>query len=184
MSNIFDSCTLWVFLAALTVGAAAATSASAQSIDSYELSRDVQVMPELRPTVERMLSSSATFRAQYRRIADAQALVVGVVLDPTLHAGRLKSQTTVRRYNSGLIVALVAVAPGPRGEEWIAHEFEHILEQLDGWDLPSLAHVQGGRVWSSGAGMFETIRAVSAGRTVFGEVHHDSLLASGGFAQE
>ena len=181
MSSIFGSCSVWVFLAALTAGAA---PASAQSIDSHELSFDIQVMPEIRPTVARMLSSSATFRAQYQRIADADGIVVGVLLDPTLHVERLKSQTTFRRYGSGLMVAIVTVAPGPRSEEWIAHEFEHILEQLDGWDLPSLAQGHTGRVWSSGDGMFETIRAVSAGRAVFGEIHHEPLLTSSGLAQE
>ena len=52
--------------------------------------------------------------------------------------------------------------------ELIAHEFEHVLEQLDGVDLQALAHTGDARQLADGA--FETARAVTAGQRVAGEV--------------
>jgi hypothetical protein len=168
---------------ALAASAIDVVSAAAQSIEPCALSRDIQVVPEIRPLVEHMFTSSATFHAQYCRIAEAPNLVVGVLLDPTLPAEHLRSRTAVRRYDSGLMVAEVAVCPGTRTEEWIAHEFEHILEQLEGVNLPKLATVNASSVWYSGSAMFETSRAVAAGRTVYEELQH-VRTAAGSLAGE
>jgi len=48
--------------------------------------------------------------------------------------------------------------------ELIAHEIEHIVEQLDGVDLE--AQAGNGAVWSSGHRTFETRRAIEVGRRV------------------
>jgi hypothetical protein len=184
MSKVLRSYPVWIFVCALTTNAIGVSSAAAQSMEPCELSREIQFVPEIRPLVERMLASSATFRGQYCRAADAPGLMVGVVLDPSLPVEIVRSRTTIRRYQSGLIVAIVAIAPGRRQEEWIAHEFEHILEQLEGVDLPALAVAQAGRVWSTGTGMFETARAVEAGRTVLSELHRSPPPASASHASE
>ena len=52
----------------------------------------------------------------------------------------------------------------------IAHEFEHIVEQLDGLDLPRLARLAPGTVWATGDQTFETQRAIAMGRLVAREV--------------
>ena len=53
----------------------------------------------------------------------------------------------------------------------IAHEFEHILEQLDGVDLPLMASRAGSGVHRvAGSEHFETDRAIAAGRRVLEEV--------------
>ena len=52
--------------------------------------------------------------------------------------------------------------------ELIAHEFEHVLEQLDCVDLRALAHTGDSRQLADGA--FETARAIIAGQQVAGEV--------------
>ena len=52
---------------------------------------------------------------------------------------------------------------------WIAHEFEHLIEQLEGVDLRDLAHRRQG-VWHSGDEMFETERAIRAGVQVMHEM--------------
>ena len=62
---------------------------------------------------------------------------------------------------------------GPSGDPvmLIAHEFEHILEQLDGVDLRSMAtRVATGVHLVPGSGHFETDRAIAAGRQVADEV--------------
>ncbi len=75
---------------------------------------------------------------------------------------------------------MVEVAPVADQAGWIAHEFEHILEQLDGQDLPVLARRQARGVWRSVDGMIETTRATDAGRRVLAELRvielHDNFV--------
>jgi hypothetical protein len=130
----------------------------------------VQFAPELRSEVEDVLQRSATFRAQYRRIAAARWLAVGVTVDVRLCETSYRARTTFRRYQSGLTVAAVALGPGSHHGEWIAHEFEHILEQLDGRNLPQLANRHAKDVWYSGSDLIETERAIRAGRAVRDEM--------------
>ena len=54
--------------------------------------------------------------------------------------------------------------------ELIAHEFEHIIEQLDGLDLSRLARLAPATAWTTGRVMFETQRATQMGRVVAAEV--------------
>lgn len=130
----------------------------------------IQFAPGLRSEVDRLLQRSSTFREQYRRIAEAPSLIVGVRTDVRLCETSYRARTTFRRYHSGLIVANVTIAPGAHPGEWIAHEFEHILELLDGRDLTQLASSHAKDVWFSGTDIIETDRAIRAGRTVRDEV--------------
>src|SRR6185369_15358626 len=127
-----------------------------------ELARatSIQFAPELRAEVDDLLRRSPTFRAQYQRIADAGSVVVGVNVDVSLCETSYRARTTFRRYQSGVILATVAIGPGSHRGEGIAHEFEHILEQLDGRDLPKLANNHSNGVWYSGSDVIETDRAI------------------------
>ena len=133
-------------------------------------STSIQFAPELKAQADRMLQRSATFREQYRRIAETPLVVVGVRTDIRLCETSDKARTTFRRYQTGLMVAAVAISPGAHQEEWIAHEFEHILEQLDGQNLPQLARSHAKDVWFSGSDVIETGRAIRAGRAVRSEM--------------
>ena len=64
--------------------------------------------------------------------------------------------------------AQVYLKPSLDAPEFIAHELEHILEQLDGVDLQ--AQAGNGVVWKAGDGAFETRRAIEAGRRVAREI--------------
>jgi hypothetical protein len=132
----------------------------------------IQVAKELRAEFGDLLQRSPTFRAQYQRIAAAgdQAVIVGVHVDVRLCETSFRARTTFRRYRTGLMVADVAIGPGGQPGEWIAHEFEHILEQLDGRNLPQLANSHANDVWFSGSDVIETDRAIRAGRTVRDEL--------------
>jgi hypothetical protein len=140
--------------------------------------RSIQFAPELRPDVDRMLQQSATFREQYRRIAEAESLIVGVRTDVRLCETGFRARTKFNRYRSGLIVADVIIAPGAHPGEWIAHEFEHILELLGGRKLAQLASSRASDVWFSGTDVIETDRAIRAGRTVRDELE-ESEKATG-----
>ncbi len=64
--------------------------------------------------------------------------------------------------------AQVYLRPDLGVTEFIAHELEHIVEQLDGVDLK--AQAGNGEVWRTGDGAFETRRAIDSGRRVAREM--------------
>jgi hypothetical protein len=119
--------------------------------------------------VDAMLRSSPTFRAQCARIARAPHLRVSIhpsVLPPSQSAA-----THVTRQPGGRLAAEVEIGPLGDPVQLIAHEFEHILEQLDGVDLPALSDRPGTGVRSDPrSGSFETERAIAVGRRVAREV--------------
>ena len=115
-----------------------------------------------------MLSLSAIFRAQCRRIAESQAVRVLIRIDPALRERTFRARTTFARTAAGSLVARVDISLRDP-IEWIAHELEHVVEQLDGLRLPALADEFRG-VWRSTGNMFETTRAIEAGRAVVAEV--------------
>jgi hypothetical protein len=167
---IIRPCVIGLALLALVVNNGFAQSEPANQRQIVSASTSIQFAPELRSEVDRMLHRSATFRDQYRRIAEARPLSVGVRLDVRLCQTSYRARTTFRRYQSGLIVADVAIAPGSQPGEWIAHEFEHILELLDGRNLPQLASSHATDVWYSGSDVIETDRAIRTGHTVRDEM--------------
>ena len=50
--------------------------------------------------------------------------------------------------------------------ELVGHEFEHLIEQIEGLDLKRLARVKGSGVHEGEGRVFETDRAQAAGRVV------------------
>jgi hypothetical protein len=124
--------------------------------------------PSARPLVERMWQASPTFRRQCRRLAEALATVT-IRLDFPQLKGRSNAETVITR--GPRIRAHVRLrAADPHATQYLAHELEHILEQIDGVDLPGA--VAGG---VSGASrldnaIYETARAVAVGRRVANEV--------------
>ena len=129
----------------------------------------LQVAPDLLPRMQVMLERSPTFRAQCRRIAEAPHLYVRVRLDMAISGRTYRAVTKICRQPSGAIVAAIDIAPFGDPAEWLAHEFEHLIEQLDGVDLRELERRRQG-AWRSGHQMFETERAVRVGRLVFHEM--------------
>ncbi len=153
---------------------------AARNLVVLEWPRTVRADVALGPELDDMRARSATFRAQCGRLDTADRLVVLLRLNPALPQGFFRARTTLHRYTSGLLVAVVEVAPGADQAGWIAHEFEHILEQIDGQDLPVLARRQARGVWRSVDGMIETTRATDAGRRVLSELRavelHDNFV--------
>ena len=112
---------------------------------SITLPQNLRVPPMYQPYVESMLRWSPTFRRQCLRLAQAPWLTV--VLEPLPAIGSLDDQV-----------------------ELIAHELEHVIEQLDGVDLRARATLPETGVRSLKDAGFETVRAVRAGRAASEEV--------------
>src|SRR5262245_5912899 len=113
-----------------------------------------------------LLRLSDTFRTQCERIAAETRVRVTLAITGTIPGGG-RAQTTFRRYRSGLLFADVEVPFGENYRELLAHEFEHVIEQLDGVDLRREAAE--GRAWEIAAGTFETRRAYLVGMRVLRE---------------
>lgn len=132
----------------------------------------------LAPDMLGLLHRSGTFRAQCQRLAAAPRVRVTLAVVNTLDSGR--AQTTMRRYRSGALEAEVDVRFGENYRELLAHEFEHVIEQIDGVDLRQ--EVAAGRAWVVPGGAFETRRAFLAGLQVRREAGTrliDPLVAAG-----
>jgi hypothetical protein len=118
--------------------------------------------------VANLLDASPTFLRQYERIAGAPMVSVSVRMLPRGEESCCRARTSIRRYQSGAILAWVEI-PAPRSKEAYAellgHEFEHILEQIDLIDLD--AQVDAGAGASRLAERtYETGRAQRAGLAV------------------
>jgi len=113
----------------------------------------------------RVYRSSATFRAQCDRIGAAGTLSVNVLLDSSIPSS-YQAFTMIGRRGHAL-QADVHVPPAAAGiGELVGHEFEHILEQLEGLNLRMLARVRGSGVRESSLDVYETTRAQRVGRLI------------------
>ena len=145
-------------------GEADAVAASTTIPSNIRLSANYQSIAQA------MLRRSATFRRQCSRIGRYDWVTVTV--GPEFSSRPLGGATTIiRRDPHGGLDAAVRLTGQGDLVELIAHEFEHILEQLDDVDLAAMAGRTGTGVRAlSDGGHFETDRAISAGRIVAREV--------------
>jgi hypothetical protein len=123
------------------------------------------------PLVESMLRDSPTFRRQCVRIAGETALTVHLSIGLRSRS-YLRATTRVSRDAIGRLVAFVEIGSLREAEELVAHEFEHIIEQLDGVDLAARAGLAHSGVTALGPGraIFETQRATRMGLKVAAEL--------------
>ncbi|MGH9310119.1 MAG: hypothetical protein ACRD1U_12135 [Vicinamibacterales bacterium] len=122
--------------------------------------------PMYRRTIESMLERSPGFRRQSQRIALAEHLTVRLEnLFPSGQRGS-RARTRIARTPDGRLEAIVQLSPLDNLPELIAHELEHIIEQLDGVDLGVQASLPGTGVRTCDDGSFETIRAARVGTMV------------------
>jgi hypothetical protein len=135
------------------------------AFDITEPANNLTVTPVYQTLIDRMLARSPTFRRQWARLAAARHLSVLIRSEgpPSDRAGAL----TQIQQRGGRMDAVVQVGLSRRSAELIAHELEHVIEQLDGIDLhvKSLLPASGvRRVWDLGA--YETTRAIATGLRV------------------
>jgi Tol biopolymer transport system component len=129
----------------------------------------------LTPTLEKMRRSSPIFRRQCRRLAGASHLRVNLLLEELSRRPSHRARAAME-YRSGLLVSVtIHLTSFDEPVELIAHEIEHVIEQLDGVDLA--AHARSGTVWKREDGAFETRRAIEVGRRVSREVNLSAATA-------
>lgn len=158
-----------ILVCVIGVCAVASPASAATRLVPLDYPRSLKVEANLRTTIEQMRASSETFRAQCARLDSEDRVVVLLRLDPSLSKVRFRARSTIKRYSSGLLVATVSVAPASDQAEWIAHEFEHVLEMLDGGYPAADVRQQRHGYTTSADGMIESARAIAAGRAVLHE---------------
>jgi hypothetical protein len=129
------------------------------------LPSNLHVAPMYRGMVESMADRSPTFQGQLRRIGAAHGVTVH--LEIVQHIIGARASTRMVRQIDGL-TARIEVDRFDNVVELIAHEIEHVIEQIDGVDLAENA----AGIYSVAAGgmIFETERAKRVGLTVAQEV--------------
>jgi hypothetical protein len=126
----------------------------------------------LEPLVSTLLAKSPTFRRQWAVISASRLVRVTVRSRPGMEDfGSTRAKTQVSRSAHGAIRATIEVPGATDLTELLPHEFEHVIEQLDGLDLPALAQRHEGGVVEVRRGVFETARARAAGLQVHREVY-------------
>ena len=137
-----------------------------------EMPPNVVVSAMYRPLVESMLRQSRTFRRQCMRIAAEPLLTVHLSITGPSPGYDVRAKTRMTRDEGGRLSAAIQITPLRDVQELIAHEFEHIIEQLDGVDLPARAAQRHTGVTSIGHrnAIFETMRAKRAGLKVVSEL--------------
>lgn len=131
---------------------------------------NVRVPGVYRGLIDRMWLRSPTFRRQCARIAQAGQLVVTIEEHPSTPATSHRARTEIEPRRGGLRTASVSLNPALRDQlvELIAHEFEHIVEWLDGVDYDGMSGESG--VSHGAQGAVETVRAITIGKLVAQEV--------------
>jgi hypothetical protein len=125
-----------------------------------------------RPLLESMLRDSPTFRRQCVRIAADRGLTVRLSIGSAPMGSDVRAITRMSRTEMGHLTAVVDIGFRENAQELIAHEFEHIIEQLDGVDLASRAARANTGVTTIGhaTDKFETTRARRTGLKVAAEL--------------
>jgi hypothetical protein len=131
-----------------------------------DVTQTISLPGTYRPLVAMMLTRSATFRRQCARLAAAPYLSI-IIRAEAPNGTQAPALTRIRREADGRLTATMQLAPSSRTPELIAHEFEHIIEQLDGVDLAIMSRLRSTGVKRvSEVDAFETRRAIVTGLRV------------------
>jgi hypothetical protein len=138
-------------------------------------SANIHVDPLLQPLVATLLERSPTLRRQWQAIGASRSIRVSLISTPLLReTPSARARTEFSRYALGAIRAVVVLPAVVDLTELLPHELEHVLEQIEGLDLPALAKRGESGVHEIGRGVYETERARKAGFGAVREVYGDT----------
>ena len=170
MRHSFSIVSVALILLLASAHAGAKTEEAKKCSTGQVLPANLFVPRDLIPVLERIYTRSSTFKAQCERIAGTPNLRVSVRIDITMRTF-CRAYSLINR-RQGILRADVHLPPvGIMFAELVGHEFEHVLEQVEGLNLRALARVKHSGVYEVEHELYETERAQLAGRLVSGEVH-------------
>lgn len=158
-------------LALVCILSAATGDADREQRPLPSIPKNIRVDPALVSIVDSMLLHSRTFREQCARLREVTRLRIRLSLDlhETIRNGS-RADSVMRRFEYGFIDVTVRLRSISQAAELIAHEFEHVLEYVEGLDHRDASRRDRGEVWMVADNRFETARAIDAGRRVAAEV--------------
>jgi hypothetical protein len=137
---------------------------------------NVQFDNVLQPVATLLRRKSKTFERQCAVIAARRSLRVVVIATPPprdLSGPRARSTITRHLYGALRVVIEIPITSGDLAE-LLGHEFEHVIEQIEGIDLTALARANAPDVLEVQEGVFETARARKAGLLVSQQSNADT----------
>ena len=137
---------------------------AAQQRQQSKLPANMEVSRHVLRALEKLYDKSPTFRAQCARLASAKNLLVIVRFDGMMPS-RFRAFTIIERRGRDLR-ADVRLPHGWALIELAAHEFEHVLEQIEGLNLRKLSRMRDTGVREIEPERYETDRAQRVGRVV------------------
>jgi hypothetical protein len=159
----------------LAIGAAMLATACAVSHTGHPHFRpelpaadNIHIAFPLEPCVGTMLSRSNTFRRTYFAIANRRDIRVSLALD-SRRSSRTRAETEIHSFAGGDRVADIRLHSTNDVVELIAHEMEHVREQLEGTNLLLLSVARTMDVQRVGI-RYETRRGIETGLQVAEEV--------------
>lgn len=146
-----------------------APTAWAEPVVCATLPENITVPAVYQARVQQLIAQSPTLRRQCLAIASAPDVVVAI-----RPAGRLsancRARTAFVRTRSGVLRAVVDLPVSRDFTELLAHELEHVVEQIEGINLERLAVRADSGVWTTGPNAYETTRAMRVGLRAAREV--------------
>jgi hypothetical protein len=130
---------------------------------ALDLPKNLRVPANMRPMLIRMLQRSETFRRQIAFLSRKPAVRVSVAYGGLRGDRHYQALSTVRKHEWGAMIVDTQIFVPSDVVEIIAHELEHVCEQMEGVDLPALSRRRGVGVFDLN-GHFETTRAIRAGQ--------------------
>jgi hypothetical protein len=157
------------FVVAIIFGAHAMAADADRAACPRLLPANIALPLDLERVLTKIYRGSATFRGQCDRIAAAGTLSVKVQLDTNIPQSCMAFTRFQKKGHA--VYADVHLPPSNRLiAQLVGHEFEHIVEQLDGLDLPILSRVRKSGVYQTSPEVYESTRAQRVGRSVASEV--------------
>ena len=149
------------------------TASEAAASVAVTPSPNIHVDPLLQPHVAKLLERSPTLRRQWQAIGSHRLIRVSLISSPLLREvpSAARARTEFSRYAFGAIRAVVALPTAADITELLPHELEHVLEQIEGLDLPALSRQRASGVQEVARGTYETDRARHAGFSALREVY-------------
>ena len=138
--------------------------------DCDQMPDNIEVARTLQPLLAQALMQSATVQRQCQLIAAAPHVRVAVRLQVGRLAAGARAEATISRYEAGALFAEIRLPVSVNLIEMLAHELEHVIEQMEGVSLARLADGRQAGVSRLADGAFETRRAQIAGRAAAHEV--------------
>lgn len=159
-------------------------AADGRARPSAALPPNIRVAAPLAAIVGELYARSPTFRRQCASIGASPRVRVWVLAGslPARGSGP-RARASISRHRYGAVQAVIVLPPLADTSELLPHEFEHVIEQMEGLDLPALARAGRGGVVEASDGTYETTRARLAGLAAAREVYDETAWPIAGIGR-